>query len=82
MVIEQEDGEIWRLAESHSIMRYLSQISKKDKVKNMYPENLRKRSEIDQRLDWIHTNLRLGTNRLVFFTLFTKLRGVKISSDN
>ena len=77
---ESCDG--FALSESHSIMRYLVETSQDDKkIQQLYPKDARARAKVDEYLDWNHTNLRWGTNRLVFMTYFTKLRGMNLTPE-
>lgn len=49
-------GETFILSESHAILRYLQKSRKC--ADHWYPEDIKKRSMVDQYLDWHHTFIR------------------------
>ena len=77
--ISESDG--FNLSESHSIMRYLVETSQNERIQQLYQKDARARAKVDEFLDWNHSNLRWGTNRLVFMSYFTKIRGTNITSE-
>ena len=77
--LSESDG--FNLSESHSIMRYLVETSQDEKIQQLNHKDARARAKVDEYLDWNHTNLRWGTNRLVFMTYFMKIRGVNLTPE-
>ena len=49
----------FKLAEGHTILRYLH--SSRKCPDHWYPKDAKKRALVDQYLDWHHTNLRAGS---------------------
>jgi glutathione S-transferase len=68
------------LAESHTIMRYLSQ--KYQVADNLYPKNLENRALVDQYLDWHHSNTRHCAYYLFTFFPTALSKDLKIDRDN
>ena len=71
----------YAIAESSTIMRYLSDTNGSPIPEGLYPkttENPQLRVKIDQMLDWNHVGLRYQSNRLVFLKYFVKLRKLDI----
>ena len=56
--IDERTGEVFTLAESHAILRYLAISRRCDD--HWYPANLKKRALVDQYIDQHHSNLRVG----------------------
>lgn len=69
-----ENGELFNLTESHTIMRYLSDRHKKS---NLYPkENIWLKAKCDSYLDWHHSNTRKCAAYL-FDLYFAPVLGIK-----
>eukprot|EP00008_Paramoeba_atlantica_P004194 CAMPEP_0201478600 /NCGR_PEP_ID=MMETSP0151_2-20130828/3391_1 /ASSEMBLY_ACC=CAM_ASM_000257 /TAXON_ID=200890 /ORGANISM="Paramoeba atlantica, Strain 621/1 / CCAP 1560/9" /LENGTH=226 /DNA_ID=CAMNT_0047859715 /DNA_START=118 /DNA_END=798 /DNA_ORIENTATION=- len=53
-----EDGEVFSIGESHTILRYLASLD--GAPSHWYPKDLKKRAKVDEYLDWHHTHTRKG----------------------
>ena len=58
------DGEVVRLFESHTILRYVHE--SRGLPDHWYPKDPRKRAKVDEYLDWHHNGLRLGAGGYLF----------------
>ena len=54
--VDKNSGEKWNLFESHAILRYLAKTH--NVPDHWYPQDILKRSLVDQYLDWHHSFLR------------------------
>jgi len=64
--------------ESHTIMRYLSE---KFQKRQYYPTDLKKKTLIDEYLDWHHTNIRPAASGYFRQKFLLPLQGIKVSED-
>jgi len=65
--------------ESHAILRYLAGTRKV--TDHWYPQDLLKRTRVDQYLDWHHLGLRKPLSELVFMKYLAKRMGIDVPAE-
>ena len=74
--IDERTGEVFNLAESHAILRYLA--CSRGCADHWYPSNLRKRALVDQYLDQHHSVLRVGVTMSALTLTMPRISGKPI----
>lgn len=78
--VDKKTGEEWKLFESHAILRYLARSRKV--ADHWYPQDLKKRAQIDIYLDWHHSFLRQAIGYQIYKRFFAPMvHGIQSTED-